>query len=226
VTSAFKGYQLDLELVADAASAAINDPAAAMMPAAFAAKAGRAYPQGLPPSPMPELDKGLRGVYAAKGQRMAMADPILTAMREREPEGPSRVGFDMGVALCENHTLWGPGKQHFVDALSPAEQVGCMNAANFAIMRNANLDLATKGAAIAAQEVAPDIVAGRAVEPPGIYTLGFDIATAIFGNPALGAHGNTATGPGSLGIRGGLGVQGQRGFDASTGLHMGRKYGA
>ena len=144
-------------------------------------------------------------------------------MRANEPEGPSRTGFDMGVTLCETDTAWGPGKQSFVDGLMPVEQVGCMDAANFMMERNANLELARKGATIATQEAAPDIVAARAAEPPGRYTLGFDIASAIFGSSTLGAMGNTATGPGSTRIRGGLGVQGQRGFDASTRLHMGRK---
>jgi hypothetical protein len=56
------------------------------------------------------------------------------------------------------------------------------------------------------------------------YRLGFDIATGIFGDPALGASGNTATGPGSLGIRDGLVAQGQRGFNASVALHLSRNY--
>ena len=34
-----------------------------------------------------------------------------------------------------------------------------------------------------------------------LFLLGYDIATGIFGDPALGARGNTLTGPGSLGIR-------------------------
>ncbi|HSB26328.1 MAG TPA: hypothetical protein VLE19_00675, partial [Pyrinomonadaceae bacterium] len=54
--------------------------------------------------------------------------------------------------------------------------------------------------------------------------LGFDIATGIFGNPALGASGNTATGPGSLAIRDALSAAGQRGFNASVKFLLSRSY--
>ncbi len=45
-----------------------------------------------------------------------------------------------------------------------------------------------------------------------------------FGDPALGAQGNTATGRGSLGIRDSLSAAGQRGFNAAVNLHLSRKY--
>ena len=64
----------------------------------------------------------------------------------------------------------------------------------------------------------------RSVESDTKYKQGFDIATAIFGDPAKGAQGNTALGPGSLGIRGTLDAVGQRGFDASVKIHLSRKY--
>jgi hypothetical protein len=54
------------------------------------------------------------------------------------------------------------------------------------------------------------------------YRLGFDIATGIFGNPALGAQGNTAWGPGSQKIRDSLSPAGQRGFNASVKFHLGQ----
>jgi hypothetical protein len=56
------------------------------------------------------------------------------------------------------------------------------------------------------------------------YQLGFDIATGIFGDPALGALGNTLTGPGSLKIRDSLSAAGQRGFNAAVDLHLARHY--
>jgi hypothetical protein len=56
------------------------------------------------------------------------------------------------------------------------------------------------------------------------YWLGFDIASGIFGDPAHGAKGNTATGPGSLAIRDGLSEPAQQGFNASTKFHFGRHY--
>jgi hypothetical protein len=82
--------------------------------------------------------------------------------------------------------------------------------------------LAAKGAAIANED--PVVAEARNAEPDALYRQGFDIATAIFGNPALGAQGNTQTGPGSLGIRNTLNAAGQRGFDASVKLHLSRKY--
>ena len=83
-------------------------------------------------------------------------------------------------------------------------------------------DLAARGAAIAEQD--PIVAEARAAETNVLYRQGFDIATAIFGDPALGAQGNTATGPGSLGIRNALSAAGQRGFDASVKLHLSRNY--
>jgi hypothetical protein len=82
--------------------------------------------------------------------------------------------------------------------------------------------LAAKGAAIANED--PVVAEARNAEPDALYRQGFDIATAIFGDPALGAQGNTQTGPGSLGIRNTLNAVGQRGFNASVKLHLSRKY--
>jgi len=82
--------------------------------------------------------------------------------------------------------------------------------------------LANVGAAIAAADAV--VAKARATENDVFYWLGFDIASGIFGNPTAGAQGNTATGPGSLGIREELNAPGQRGFNASTALHLGRKY--
>ena len=69
-----------------------------------------------------------------------------------------------------------------------------------------------------------ELAEARSVESDTKYQQGFDIATAIFGDPAKGALGNTAMGPGSLGIRGALDAVGQRGFDASVKIHLSRKY--
>ena len=56
------------------------------------------------------------------------------------------------------------------------------------------------------------------------YQRGFDIASGLFGDPALGAQGNTATGPGSMGIRNSLSAAGQRGFNASVAFHLAHDY--
>ena len=63
----------------------------------------------------------------------------------------------------------------------------------------------------------------RNAEADPFYRLGFDIATGIFGDPAKGAQGNTATGPGSLGIRDALSVAGQKGFNALVAFHVSRR---
>jgi hypothetical protein len=83
-------------------------------------------------------------------------------------------------------------------------------------------NLAARGAAIA--QVDPVVAQARAAETDAQYQQGFDIATGIFGDPALGAQGNTATGPGSLGIRDSLSAAGQRGFNDAVKLHLSRKY--
>ncbi|MFL6229129.1 MAG: hypothetical protein ACJ741_10150 [Pyrinomonadaceae bacterium] len=82
--------------------------------------------------------------------------------------------------------------------------------------------LAAKGATIA--EADAELAEARGVEPDALYRQGFDIATGIFGDPAQGAQGNTALGPGSQRIRASLSAVGQRGFDASVKIHLSRKY--
>jgi hypothetical protein len=84
-------------------------------------------------------------------------------------------------------------------------------------------ELAAKGFAIAEKD--PVLAKARVDSATdGFYLLGFDIATAIFGDPALGAQGNTAVGPGSLKFRNALNASGERGFDASVKLHLSRNY--
>jgi len=82
-------------------------------------------------------------------------------------------------------------------------------------------DLANKGGAIAETDSA--VASARRAEADASYRLGFDIATGIFGDAALGAWGNTATGPVSLKIRAGLTAAGQRGFDAAVKFHEDRR---
>ena len=66
--------------------------------------------------------------------------------------------------------------------------------------------------------------AARDAADNAAYARGFDIGSGLFGDPALGAVGNTATGPGSLAIRATLDAAGQRGFDASLAFHLARDY--
>ena len=166
---------------------------------------------------------------AARGEVIANEDPLAVELRNREAEGPGRRGFDIGMAAAEGHTLPGPGKQKIHDQLSLAEQWGFNTAVRFSLERNRNAVLAAKGAAIA--KVDPIVAEARryygrarTVESDGFYRLGFDIATGIFGDPALGAQGHTATGPGSMKTRNGLSIPAQRGFDASVAFHLSRGY--
>lgn len=219
IVKAFNGYQADLDLVADAASHAINNVNEAMTPAEFAKKEGKPYPQGVPPTPMPAQEKGLLDVLAARGEAIANQDPLSIELRNREPAGPSRRGFDIGMAAAEGHTLPGPNKQKMHDSLRPAEQKGFSTAVSFSIERNRNLERAAVGAVIAKAD--PVVAAARAANPSVFFWLGFDIATGIFGDPALGAQGNTQTGPNSLAIRDSLSDGGKMGFNASVKLHLG-----
>ncbi|MEJ1965461.1 MAG: FG-GAP-like repeat-containing protein [Gammaproteobacteria bacterium] len=159
---------------------------------------------------------------ATRGGAITAMDPLSVELRRRQAGGAAQRGFDVGMAAAEGQTLAGPGKQRIHDSLSPAEQPGFEAAVEFSLERNRNADVAATGAAIAAKD--PRVAAARASESDVFYWLGFDIASGIFGDPALGARGNTATGPGSLGIRNALGAAGQRGFDASVRFHLSQSY--
>ena len=159
---------------------------------------------------------------AAKGEAIANQDPLSTELRNQQPDDSSRRGFDIGMAAAEGQTAPGPGKQRIHDSLMPAEQRGFEIAVAFSLERNRNADFAAKGAAIA--DADPTVAEARNAEVNVFYRLGFDIATGIFGDPALGAQGNTALGTGSLRIRDSLSAAGQRGFNAAVKLHLSRNY--
>jgi hypothetical protein len=166
---------------------------------------------------MRELD-----ALAGRGAGLAAQDPLSAELRNRAAEGAARRGFDIGMAAAEGQTQDGPGKQRIRAALSTAEREGYDVALSFSLQRNANAARAATGAAIAIA----DRVVGRARirEPDVFYWLGFDISSGIFGDPARGAQGNTAAGPGSLAVRNALSPAAQRGFNASMALHLSRKY--
>jgi len=158
-----------------------------------------------------------------KGEALANQDPLAIELRNQQPDDSARQGFDIGMAAAEGQTALGPGKEQKCAALhTTAEQVGCRIAVLFSVDRNRNAQLAATGAQIAQAD--QGVAAARNAETDVFYRLGFDIATGIFGNPALGARGNTATGPGSLGIRDALNAAAQRGFNTSVKLHLSRSY--
>lgn len=219
VRKAFAGYQSDLDLVGAAASNAIDHVSDALTPAEFAVKTGKVYPQGVPPNPMPTLQKGLTDAYALKGEVLTKEDPLAVALRDKENSPAGIRGFNIGMGVAEGQTLPGPGKDKFRDGLPPDEQAGFNSAVAYTLERNRNREHAVLGAKIAILD--PRVAAARE-NPSVFYMLGFDIATATFGDPAFGAQGNTATGPGSLGRRDALvSLDAQRGFNDAVKLFLG-----
>ncbi len=158
---------------------------------------------------------------AARGEILANEDPLAVELRNQQPNDSAQRGFDIGMGVAEGNTLPGPGKDKVCASLPTAEQGACSIGVLFSVDRNRNAKLASVGAAIA--QANPAVAEVRNASTDVFYRLGFDIATGIFGDPALGAQGNTATGSGSLGIRDSLSSSGQRGFNASLGFHLGRK---
>lgn len=219
VVKAYVGYQADLDLVAATASRAINDNTKAVTPGDFAAANGKTYPQGQPPTPTPTLAKGVVDVLVARGEVLATEDPLATELRNRQPAGPARRGFDAGMGIAEGHTSPGPGKDKMRDSLPPAEQGGFSTAVAFSVERNRHFEWAAKGAAIA--RVVPAVEAARKANPSVFFWLGFDIATGLYGDPALGGQGDTAPGPGKQKIFDSLSGDGQKGYNASVKLHLG-----
>jgi hypothetical protein len=159
---------------------------------------------------------------AAAGKTLADNDPLINELRNRQPAGPNQRGFDIGMAAALGNTEWGPGEQKILASLTPAEQEGFKIAASFSLDRNRNPQHALIGANIA--DADPAVEQARTLDPDIRYWLGFDIASGIFGDPKLGADGNTATGPGSMKIRDALSAPAQKGFNASVKLHLSRRY--
>jgi len=165
-----------------------------------------------------ERNAGLAG----KGEAIANLDPLSMALRAQQPSDAARRGFDIGMAAAENQTAQGPGKDAIRDSLPPAERPGFVNAVDFSVQRNSHAVLASTGAKI--NDADPVVAAARNADQDVFFRLGFDIASGLFGDPALGSVGNTALGPGSYAIRDSLSASGQRGFMASKTLHFSRKY--
>lgn len=168
--------------------------------------------------------------FGNAGAAIARTDPLVAAFRSLQPNEIRQAGFDIGMGVTVGNTLWGPGKQAILEALDFEQQIGFRQAATFAIVRNNEPVLASKGADIAKADSQVENV--RKGQASGLYWLGFDIATGIFGDPALGALGHTAMGPGAAEIRSKLdeeehvllpSSEASRGFDTSVAFHLGRK---
>jgi hypothetical protein len=171
-------------------------------------------------SAAPGLEKRCREDLATRGEAIAKRDPLSAELRGRTRNALSRRGFDIGMAAAEGHTAPDPGDQTIHNALSGLEQAAFDAAVSFSLQRNKNAQLAATGAAIARADTA--VAQARIADKDVSYWLGFDIATGYFGARARGGLGNTAAGPESLRIRDALDAVAQRGFNASTQLHLSR----
>lgn len=161
---------------------------------------------------------------AARGEHIASLDALAVELRNQQSDGPVRRGFDIGMAAAEGQTLPGPSKDSLGASLPPDERRGFTTAVSFSLERNRNGEAAALGAAIALAD--PSVANVRARLPSVLAKLGFDIATALFGDPALGASGNTAMGPVSTGIRNALSSTTQGGFDYGWGFYSDRNKAA
>ncbi len=159
---------------------------------------------------------------ASLGRSLEKKDGLAGELRRRQSRDAGQFGFDVGMGAAKGQTLPGPGKDRIGDALNYGERVGFDVAVKYSLERNNNLARAKLGAAIARQD--PDVQEARTADRDVFYWLGFDIATAIYGDPALGAQGNTATGPNAFKIRDALSPAGQNGFNDSVAFHLARSY--
>jgi hypothetical protein len=200
-----------------AAAQARNSPAAAALAAKCRAEGGPFEPG--PTAPVPENLPDLNAL-AVEGAALAAADVLATSLRESLGEGEGRRGFDIAMAAAQGQTEWGPGKQKILESLSGEAQMGFKTAISYLFDLNRYVERARIGLHIA--ELDPEVAEHRSADGDARFTLGFDIASAIFGDSALGAQGNTAAGPGSLGIRNSLSAPAQRGFDAAMKFHLSR----
>ena len=219
IATAAADTQTDLDLISSCWSAAIDSPGTAKFPKDFVG--AQAFPLAVMPAvlpqrkPPPEADS-----LAERGLTLARQDPLALTIRDSLPKLVQH-GFDLGMAIAEGQTLLGPGKTKFINELpTPDEQRGCELAVDFSVDRNRNSTLARAGLAVA--QAIPAVQQARDAEAPGLFTLGFDIGTGVFGDPqGTGALGHTADGPGAQKILAGLTPGAQRGYAVARDLSLG-----
>ena len=172
---------------------------------------------------VPVMDEAWRAKNAARGEELVNLDPMALAVRNQWKNAEKVRAFNIGMAVAEGQTAPGPGKQAIHDVLTEIEQRPFEMAVWYSIDRNANAKLAEAGAAMA--KVDPTIAEARTGMSDPFYWLGFDIASGLFGDPALGSVGNTAMGPGSVKIRDALNpADAREGFNDGVKFHLARKY--
>ena len=168
---------------------------------------------------VPRLAKATEDTLFLRGDVIVNRDPLAVMLRASLPDAESRRGFNTAFGSNSEDTSPGSGKDRLRDSLPSAERAGFNTAVSYFLMRNNAQELAKKGAAIALQ--APKVAQARLAVPNAFFSLGFDIGTGLFGDPALGGQGDTAMGPGKQKILNSLNENGQKGFEASMKLHLG-----
>lgn len=168
---------------------------------------------------LPKLTKKTADELTTRGQALLDQDPLAVMLRNSLPDAESQRGYDIAFAVGGNDSLPGPGKDRTRNSLPGPEQSGYDTAERFFLERNSNLVFASKGAVIV--QATPVLSKARSTGPDAFFALGFDIATGLFGDPALGGQGDTLMGPGKQKIHDSLSSQGKLGFEASMRLHLG-----
>lgn len=83
--------------------------------------------------------------------------------------------------------------------------------------------LAAVGSAVARTDYSVGSMRRSSSDPA--WRFGFDVGTALFGDPALGGQGKNSQDAMSINIRASLGAVAQLGFDESVTFHLSRNYG-
>jgi hypothetical protein len=155
-----------------------------------------------------------------RGVALTADDELAARFLEQMPDDDSKRGFLIGLGAAEGQTEDGPGKQAIHDALPAVQQMPFNLAVEYSLARNRTLDMAVRGAGVMRAD--PDVADAARAKPSVFYALGFEVSTGLFGDPAFGAKGNTATGPGAFKIRAELrNTDAIEGFNAAVKFHLG-----
>jgi hypothetical protein len=140
-------------------------------------------------------------------------------LRNSMPNAESQRGYNVAFAVGGGDDRPGPGKDRIRNSLPETEQLGYDTAEAFFLERNSNLSLLRRGAVIAVAD--PKVAAARSGGTDAFFMLGFDIATGLFGDPALVGQGDILWGPGKQKIHDSLNATAKTGFAVSMTLHLG-----
>lgn len=150
---------------------------------------------------------------ATQGQTIVANDDALQALRQRLGDDEERRGFDIAAAAAGDEDSFGRLMQTMMSRfpLPESERGGFKVGAEYLTARNAGSDRLR--VASAALDSDPGLARIRMELDDPRARLGFDVAIAIYGDPASGAQGNTSVGPGAIAIRASLSIPFRAGFD-------------